>query len=141
MKLGKKVRFLTETEKPGRVETDRARPEDFHFLIGKIYRADEDWLLYKTMKIYVHKYTDDIVGGRAHVFNEGTISKTYENNTINVCDFAKLSEQYELETVKNVLNYNLVTYSEEYDNQDNMRVADLIMRDEDEEGDEEDGII
>ena len=45
LKSGKRVRFLTEAEETGRVDTDEARPEDFHYLIGKLYRDDEDWLL------------------------------------------------------------------------------------------------
>jgi hypothetical protein len=93
LKSGKRVRFLTEAEETGRVDTDEARPEDFHYLIGKIRRDDEDWLMYKTMKIYVHKYTNDIVGERAHVFKDGTISKTNEKDPIHIRDLAKLTEQ------------------------------------------------
>ena len=88
-----------------------SKAEDFHYLIGTIHRDDEDLLTYKTMRIYVHKTTNDIVGERALVLKDGSVYKTNELDPIHVRDLAILTELYDKEEGKALISCNLAAFS------------------------------
>jgi hypothetical protein len=85
----KKVKFVSDDE-----TQLTSRPEDFYYLIGTIHRDDEDFLTYKTMRIYVHRSTGNIVGERALILKDGSTFKNNERDPIHVRDLAILTEAY-----------------------------------------------
>ena len=106
VRANKRVKFISNDE-----YEHFAKPEDFYYLIGTIHRDDEDLLTYKTMKIYVHKTTHDIVGERALVFKDGSVYRTNELDPIHVRDLAVLTELYDKEEGKALISCNLAAFS------------------------------
>ena len=102
----KKVKFTSNDE-----HEHTSKAEDFHYLIGTIHRDDEDLLTYKTMRIYVHKTTNEIVGERALVLKDGSVYKTNELDPIHVSDLAVLTELYDKEEGKALISCNLAAFN------------------------------
>jgi len=94
---------------PGDRSADRCgKLEDYAYLLGTIHRDDDDMLLYKVTKIYIHKATGFIVGDRVLVLKDGSTYKTDEFDPIHVKDLAILTKRYEKERNKdNMLRSNL----------------------------------
>ena len=96
-------------------KTDHLSSEDPSYLIGKLFRDDEDELIYKVLSIY--KYKGYLAVTRGLVLSNGNVIKV--NDPIWVGDAIKLVEEYEQEnapkllyvTLPNMLNYKSNTYS------------------------------
>ena len=96
-------------------KTDHLSSGDPTYLIGKLFRDDEDELIYKVLSIY--KYKGYLAVTRGLVLSNGNVVKV--NDPIWVGDAIKLVDDYEKDnlpkllyvTLPNMINYKSNTYS------------------------------
>ena len=70
---------------------------DYLYLVGTTHRDDDDMLLYKTTRVYIHKGTNEIVGDRALVLKDGSTFHKVDFDPIRIKDLAILTNRYKNE--------------------------------------------
>ena len=70
---------------------------DYIYLVGTIHRDDDDKLLYKVTRVYIHKSTNEIVGDRVLILKDGSIFRKTEYDPIRIKDLAILTDRYKNE--------------------------------------------
>ena len=79
------------------IESDGEFVADYLYLVGSTHRDDDDMLLYKTTRVYIHKGTNEIVGDRALVLKDGSTFHKDESDPIRIKDIAILTKRYKNE--------------------------------------------
>ena len=71
-----------------------ANIEDFQYLVGTKHIDDDDMLVYKTVRVYIHKSTGFIVGDRVLVLKDGQTSNSAQYDPVHIRDLALLTDKY-----------------------------------------------